>query len=628
VAVLVVIALGGVFYHLTHPRFKLTDKDTIVLADFENKTGDPVFDGSLVWALRIGLEQTPFLDVLASDKVSRVLTQAGHDAQEPLTLERAIEVCRRTNSRAVLIGTIADVGNHYGVALRAVRCETGSVVARSEATANERSQIVAKVGQTAVDLRGKLGEPNAATQQFNKPLDHATSASVETLKLYTEAVQRGSQKESEKTPVADMLQVTEMDPLFAISYRTLGIFYANVGEPSAMEDSLKKAFELRTQLTDRERLLTEGLYYQLVTGEIGRAIDVWDKLVHEYPSDRLPPNELAWCFRAIGECEQAAIAARDAIRVDPEWYNPYGNLMRAEIRMNRCAEAKAVYDEAHTRKIDSLHSLRFAIAFLERDQDGMQKELEWEKDNPSANGEQFISEADSQLYFGHAKAARMFLAKGVGKNLHAEFQESAAFDRCDFAAQEAEIGEAIRAREDAAFALAMSPSSREVKRCTSFVLALLGNGAEAQRMATEIKTEKPLGTIVNGLQVPTLMGAALLAERKPAEALRELEPSLPYFLSSYSEGVITGYLRGSALLKLNRAPEAVVEFRKIIDHPGLVLWSVLGPLARLQLARGQMMMGDKDAARKSYQDFLTLWEDADADIPIYKQAKAEYAKLR
>jgi tetratricopeptide (TPR) repeat protein len=628
--VLVVSLLAGILYRRAHPSFKLTDKDTIVLADFENKTGDPVFDGGMTWALRIGLEQTPFLNVLAPDKVARVLAQIGH-AQEPLTLERALDVCRQTNSRAVLIGTIADAGNQYGVALRAVRCDTVRVVAKSETTANERNQIVAELGRAAVDLRSKLGEPSATIQQFNKPLDHATSASVETLKLYTEALQRHEQK-GPRTALADMLQATERDPSFAIAYRNLGNFYGNMNELSAMEYSLTKAFELRRQLTDRERLRIEGMYYELVTGEIDRAVDIWQSMIREYPTDEIPRNSLAWCLRVIGEPEQAAVAAREAIRVDPEFYAPYHNLMVSEIWMNRWAEAKAVYEEAHSRKVDSdsLHALRFRVAFLDRDRDGMQKELEWEKSDPSATGRLFVAEAGSQLYFGHAKLARTFLAQGVSKKLHTGLQESAALVRCEFAAYEGEIGEAVRAREDATAALAMFPTSREVKRCTSFVLALLGDAADAQRTATEIKREKPLGTVTSGLLIPALTGAALLAEGKPTEALKALEPSIPYFrYGDFEEGdgITPQYLRGIALLKLHRAPEAVVEFRKIIDHPGLVLWSVLGPLAHLQLARAYAMMGDKDAARKSYQDFLTLWKDADLDIPIYRQAKAEYAKL-
>ncbi len=252
VAVLVIVtAVVGGLYRLTHPTFKLTDKDTIVLADFENQTGDPVFDGSLTWALRIALEQTPFLNVLSSDKVGRVLTQAGHDAGGPMTPDLAREVCIKTNSTASLIGTIADAGNRYQITLRAVRGDTGKVVAKSDATANERNQIVAKLGEAAADLRGKLGEPSTTRQQFNKPLDHATSTSVEALKLYTEAYKRGNQK-GPNTAVAEMLQATERDPSFAIAYRTLGMaFYDNLGEQSAMEDSLKKAFELRKPLTDR-----------------------------------------------------------------------------------------------------------------------------------------------------------------------------------------------------------------------------------------------------------------------------------------------------------------------------------------------------------------------------------------
>ena len=630
IAALVVVTLAAVFYRLSHPRFKLTDKDTIVLADFENKTGDPVFDGSLTWALRIALEQTPFLDVLSSEKVTRILTETGHDPEAPLTPDLVREVCIKTNSTAAVIGTIADAGNRYRIGLRAVRCDTGRVVAMAGKTANERSQIVAELGQAAVDLRGKLGEPSTTIQQFDKPLDHATSASVDTLKLYTEAIKRASHK-GDTTGLADMLQVTESDPSFAIAYRALMSFYHNTGQRSASNDSLRKAFELRQQLTDRERLRIEGFYYMDITGEMEKAINVWQVISQKYPSDFAARNDLAWCFRAIGELEKAAVAAREAIHINPEVYAPYFNLMAAEIGMNRWAEAKAVYEEAHSRKVgsDLLSFQRFVVAFLERDRDGMKEELKWEKSDPSAIGDVFVDEAGTHLYSGRARLARTFLAQAVGKKLHAGFQESAAIDRCEFAMQEAEIGETVRAREDAIAALAMYPSSRELQICSSYVLARSGNGADAQRTATEIEREKPLGTIANGLQVPALRGAALLAEEKPAEAVKALDPSLPLFRGGTDalDGLTLAYMRGIALLELKRAPEAVVEFKKIIDHPGLARYSVIGPLAHLQLARAQVMMGDKDGARKSYQDFLTLWKDADPDIPIYRQAKAEYAKL-
>ena len=629
VAALVVVTLAGVFYRLTHPRFKLSDKDTIVLADFENKTGDPVFDGSLTWALRIGLEQTPFLNLLSSDKVNRVLKQEGHDPEAPLTPQLAREVCLKTNSTAALIGRIADAGNRYQIGLRAIRCDTGEVIASVKQIANERGQIVAQLGRAALDIRGDLGEPRATIREFDKPLDQATSASVETLKLYTEAVTRATQK-GDATGIADMLRVTESDPSFAIAYRSLASIYENTDQPSAKENSIRKAFELRQRLTDRERLRIEGEYYMDITGEIPRAIEVWQEAIRKYPSDGLARNFRAWCLRAVGDPEGAAVAAREAVRVEPEFYAPYFNLIVAEMNMNRWTEAKATYEEAQPRNVDSypLHSLRFQIAFLEGDQEGMDRELEWEKDNPSTDGGLFKHESDVQMYFGHVKAARMGLAQAVAKRLQAGFQESAAASQCWFAAAEAEVGETVRARADATDALAMYPSSRDLQTCRSFVLALSGDGTAAERTATQMESDRPLDTIVRGLWVPALKGAALLASEHPADALQALEPSVPYFRSSQGlQDGITAYLRGIAFLKMKRGPEACVEFRKIIDNPGIVIAEVIGALAHVQFARAQVMMGDKDGARKSYQEFLTLWKDADPDIPIYRQAKAEYARL-
>jgi eukaryotic-like serine/threonine-protein kinase len=588
-----------------------------------------VFDGGLDVALRIGLQQTPFLNVLAPDKVTRVLSQISH-GQEPLTLDRALQVCRKTNSTAVLIGSIADAGNQYDVSIHALRCDTSAMVAQSETTAKERNQIVAEIGLAAVDLRKKLGESNTTLQGLNQPLGQATSSSVEALKLYAEAVRRGNQR-GDTTAITEMLQVIEKDPSFALAYRRLAAFYNNIGELSAMRDNIRKAFDLRQQLTKPERFRVESSYYTYFTGEWERSVAVLQEMSREYPNDSWPPNNATPILRDLGEPERAAAAAQEAIRLAPDSYNGYFNLMYSEINRNRWDEAKAVYEQALSRGIDvfNLHTLRYLIAFLERDVGVMQKELEWERTDPRANGALLFSEASRQLYFGHAKLARKFLDEGLAKQSHAGLKELPARSLCSFAWAEVEIGEAQRARQDMTEALQMSPSSPEVKSCSALLLARLGDPSQAENMAAQINAEMPLATMQNATEVPTLKAAAMLAEGNPTEALNVLEPSVPYFrsLGNVVDGRDAAYLRGIALLNLKKGQQAALEFQRIIDSPGLVALSIKGALVHVQLARAQVMMGDKEAARKSYQDFLILWKDADPDIPIYKEAKAEHAKL-
>jgi tetratricopeptide (TPR) repeat protein len=337
-------------------------------------------------------------------------------------------------------------------------------------------------------------------------------------------------------------------------------------------------------------------------------------------------------LRDLGQFEKAAAAAQEAIRLNPQSYAPYYNLMTSEIEMNRWAEAKVAYEQALTSNVNSfnLHDVRYWIAFLERDFGAMQRELEWEKTDPRADGGIFVDEAGTQLYFGHAKAAREFLDQGLTKGNRAGFQEVAAVTRCKFLWGEFEIGETKDARRRIVEALRIDPSSRDVKSCAALVLARLGDPAAAERMAAEISAERPLDLMEQKVRIPALKAAALLAEGRAMEAVKVLETSVPYF---HADGVGSftprdpAYLRGIALLKLKRGQEAALQFQKFIDSPGLAEISKYEPLAHLQLARAYAMMGDTDAARKSYQDFLALWKDADPDIPIYRQAKAEYAKL-
>ena len=611
------------------PGSKLANKDTIVIADFQNKTGDPVFDASLTHALRVGLQQTPFLNPLAPDKVRRVLKKLGHSTPFPLTEERAKEICLKTNSAAVVTGTIADAGNQYKLELQVVRCDTGAVIARAESVADQRNLIVRQLGLATAVLRRRLGEPRKSLQEFNQPLEIATTSSVDALKAYARAEEYRSAGD-ETNAIEQYQRAIEIDPDFALAHRELSQSLWPSGHRAQAMKEVRKTYELSTRLAKQDRLLAETRYFITATGDLEEAASRLAEAVRIYPNWADPHHLHAHILRLLGRFEDAVRELREAIRLDPDSYWIHANLMFCEMAMERYGEAIAAFEAARVLGLEQpARFLRYCLAFVERDTALMEEQLRWATEHPklALSVELLNGEASAARYFGRMKSARELVDHALAVAQSFGLSEVSAKYESQAAVAEALVGNTDFAREAASRALA-SNSDPAIILNAALALAFSTEFMSAGKLAEQVSTQMPQFTIVQNFDLPCIRAAIAIGRGKPADAIEILEPAYRYELAEGNvPRLFPSYLRGLAYLAAGDAQPASGEFRRVIEHPGSVWINSIGALVHLQLARAQTMLGDKAAARKSYKDFLTLWKDADPDIPIYQQSKAEYATL-
>ena len=626
-AVFVVALLAGIFYWHSRKPATLTEKDTVVLADFNNTTGDPVFDDSLKAALAIQLEQSPFLRVLSERKVIATLKLMNRPANERLTKKVAEEVCLRNDSKSLLEGSIAAIGDHYLITLKAMNCQTGDTIASAEAEAENRNQVVKMLGEAGNQLRNKLGESPHSVEKFNTPLEEATTSSLEALQAFTQAQKVLAQGGS---AIPFLTRALELDPNFARAYASLGVVYYNLNALSSAVENFNKAYKLRDRVSQRERLQIEGYHYAFVTGQMQKALETYSEWVRTYPEDSTPHAILGVIYTALGHYEKAAFEIQERIRLSE---HPDYNLVGVYACLNRLDDAQALLEQARQDDNPLLYELRYSLAFLRGDKATMQEQLAWAMGKPDIEDWLLSAQSDTEAYEGRLARARRFSEEAVQSASHSEAPERAAEWRANEALREAEVGNADRARQLAAEALALS-GGQDVRVRSALALARAGDGAHARQLADKLTQESPLDTRMQNYSLPAIRAAIEIGKNNAIQAVQILEVATPYELGGPSAGVTflsnlhPVYIRGQAYLKAGEGQQAAAEFQKMLDHPGIVLNSVTGALTHLQLGRAQTMMGDKTAARKSYQDFLILWKDADPDIPIYRQAKAEYAKLR
>lgn len=632
IAASVFIVAGGAFAlyrYLT--RYQLSATDTIVIADLTNQTSDTVLDDALNLALPVEIAQTPFLQVLAQDKVRETMKQLGHPQDAKVTPDTAREVCLKTNSRAVVTSSIADVGNNFHIELTGINCQSGKVFARSEQDANLRSGIVHVLGVAGAQLRSRMGEPRDSVNKFNQPLELATSASPEALQLVARAFRQHMSSDRAGT-ISLYQQAIDMDPSFALAYASLGTVYLARGDfPKAVANETK-AYELRDRLTGQLKYLAETLYFGVGQGDLKAALPIYQEWVRTFPLDGVAHMNFAVNLFYLGNFDEAAGEAREAMRLMPQLAGSaaYYDQMSAEVFGNRLAEAKATFSVIQARRSDdvSTHLLRHLIAFLQQDDPAMQLELTWIRNHNQAV-QALAEEAYVQTYYGHFRVAHRILQRA--KDL-ARDKASAA----NFRLFQTNVALQAISVEDWAGAQRLvrdsSPldQSRSIQLNIALTLAELGDIEQAEKIAATLNQQAPHGTLIQFNYLPTIRAAIELQRHNPAAALEILRPAQQYELvkGDNFNGIYPAYLRGLAYRQLGQGRAASAEFQKMLDHPAIVGRDVLGALARLQLGRAQVMMGDKAAARKSYQDFLTLWKDADPDIPIYKKAKAEYATLK
>ncbi len=637
------ITVAAVTFRLSfHRSTVLTDKDTIVLADFTNTTGDPVFDGTLRQGLAVQLEQSPFLSLVSEERIQQTLRLMGRPADARLTPELAKEICERTASTAVLEGSIASLGSQYVLGLRAKNCGTGDVLDEEQVQAARKEDILNALSQIASKFRTRVGESLSTVEKHSTPLAEATTPSLEALKAYSAALKVVFSTSDEAAAVPLFQRAIEIDPKFATAYAFLGRTYADIGESVLSAENTRKAYQLRDHASDAERLLITASYDLQVTGNLERARQTCELWAQTYPRDANPHAMLsAFIYQPFGNYERSAEEAKKANQLDPDFFPGYVNLAGTYVFLDRLADAENTLQQASERKLQSpfLALVRYSIDFLKADQAGMEREAALGRETPGLKEWMADQEALVLAYSGHLQQARRMSRRAVDLAQQEGQRETAALFEASVALREALFGNAPEARRSAMAALELS-KGRDVEYGAAFALALAGDPARAQTIANDLEKRFPEDTSVRFTYTPALR--ALLALNpsnaslgQPSRVIELLQVAVPYELGAPMSSITAFfgalyplYVRGGAYLAAHQGAEAVAEFQKILDHRGIVINDPVGAVARLQLGRAFALAGDKTKAKAAYQDFLTLWKDADPDIPILRQAKAEYAKLQ
>jgi len=631
VAALVVIGLALVGWHYFGQETRaLSPTDTVVLADFANSTGEPVFDDALKQAVSVQLAQSPFLNILPGQKVREQLRFMGRSPGDPVTQEVAQEICQRTRSKAVLAGSIAKLGSQYVVGLNAVNCQTGESFAQVQAQAARKEDVLKVLGGQTTKLREKLGESLSSIQRFDVPIHEATTSSLEALKDVSLGIKASSEKgDAQSIPFFD--HAIELDPNFAMAYALLGSSYEGLGETAKANENYTEAYELRDRVSEQEKFDISVYYYGSVTGELEKANQTLDLWAQTYPRAASPHFFLSTNDSLLGLQEKALAENLEGIRLDPESGVEYGNLMMDYTNLNRFAEAKAVYQQVLARKLDApfFHVQRYCVAFLESDAAEMNRQFAWAVGKP---GEDSLvsAESDTEAFYGHLAKARQLSVRAAALAQSNGDKESAAGWLMNDALREVEFGEFAQARDKTASALALA-STQDLRTQAALVSARAGGSDRARKIAASLARQYPLNTLLNRYWVPTLLAAVELSRDNPKAAIEDLKQVAPYELGEpppLAGSLYPVYIRGEAYLRLHQGREAAAEFQKFVDHRGIVMSFPLSSVARLGLARAYELSGDTVKARAAYRDFLTLWKDADSDIRVLKQAKAEYAKLQ
>jgi eukaryotic-like serine/threonine-protein kinase len=622
VAVLIVV---GAYFFL-HRAPKLTEKDSIVLAEFTNTTGDTVFDGALRQGLAAQLAQSPFLNILSDQQIQETLRYMSQSPTARLTNELARQVCQRTQSAAVLDGSIAQIGSTYNLVLTAVNCATGETLATSQAEAADKNQVLSSLGKVASDIRGKLGESLASIHKFNTPIEQATTSSLEALKAYSGGMQARRDKDDEISEPF-FKQAIELDPNFAIAYAELGQVNSNVGNRVLAVEFTQKAYDLRDRASELERFYIESHYYENVLGDEQKAIQVYEQWAQTYPRDSIPPNNLAVAYAILGQTDKSLANALQAQKLDPDDALTNLAVTSSYLNLERYDEAKATINRAVAKKIDidPLHVVSYELGFLQNDSATMARDLDFlSKNGPWGVSTGLNMQSFTEAYAGHLEKAQSLMQRSIETDKVAGRKEQAASSQLIWAAIRAATGDNAGARKEAADALQIA-ESRDIDMLASVVLALAGDTARAETLANKLAKENPSDTFINSLALPEARAAIALNRNDPAKAVDLLQPALRYDLAQFFE---FPYVRGQAYLLQHKGAEAASEFQKILEHRGVMRNRIYGAMAHLQVGRAYALQGDNAKARLAYQDFLALWKDADPDVPILKEAKAEYAKLK
>jgi eukaryotic-like serine/threonine-protein kinase len=632
--VVVALAVGGWLF-FSRKAHALTDKDTIVLADFTNTTGDAVFDGTLRQGLSVQLEQSPFLSIISDQQIQQTLQMMDQKPDAKLTPVIAREICQRTGSAAVLDGSIAQIGTQYLLTVKAVNCVSGESLASTEGQAGDKNLVLDALGKTASEIRNKLGESLSTVQKFDTPLEQATTRSLEALQTFSS----GSKVAFTTGSVAAIpffKHAIELDPSFALGYAYLGRLSGDVGESSAAAEYTRKAYELREGTSEPEKYFITVSFHMVVTGDMEKAEQTCELWIQAYPRAPAPHMFLSgFIYRSLGQYNKGLEEGEESVRLNPNNPIPYSILMLNNLSLNRLEDAKSAYAQALERKLTrpTFHAWLYAIAFLQNDATEMGQQVAWSEGKPGVEDVLLGLEARTAAHSGRLKEARDFSNRAVASAQRAQEEETAVGYVAASALVEALFGNVPEARHRAAKALGIS-TNRETQYGAALALAFSGDSARAEAIAKDLAKGFPEATVVRCNYLPVIRAQLALNRNDSKMALEALQSATPYELGEPGQAFVGFlslypiYLRGEAYLAAHQGGDAAVEFQKILGHRGIVLNEPIGALAHLQLGRAYAMQGDSANAKAAYQDFLTLWKDADPDIPILKEAKAEYAKLQ
>jgi serine/threonine protein kinase/Flp pilus assembly protein TadD len=641
---LVALLVGGGLYYQWRQNQRLTDKDTIVLTDFANSTGHAIFDDTLRTALNVSLRQSPFLNVLSDSQVAKTLQQMTRPAGTKLTPALARELCQRAGSKAYIAGAIGNLGNEYVLGLKAVNCQSGDTLAEEQVTALSKEKVLKALGEAASKLRGELGESLATVQRFDVPLYEATTSSLEALKAYS----LGRNAVNEKGSAAGLpyhQRAIELDPDFAIGYLAVGGDYYSLGELGRASEYYTKAFQLREHASEREKLAIAASYYRTVTGELDKATQTYQEETESYPQNFRAYNNLGVALASLGQYEKAKEMERQGLHLAPDQMVFYANLANCALALQRLDETRQMIHEAQARKMDNVtfHNAHYALAFLGADSAAMAEQQQWYAGKPDYESVGLALASDTEAYGGHLSKARELTKRAVDSAIRTDSKETGAIWQANAALQQAAYGNTTEARQSATEALKLAPTSQggEVEAALAFAMA--GDTARAKSLAQDLGKRFPLNTQMQSLWLPAIQAQLALNRKNPASALGVPQAGSPleFGLIDFALNVsclYPTYIRGEAYFAAGQGNAAAAEFQKILDHSGIVWNCWTGALAHLGVARANALQSrtsqgaDADAARvralAAYKDFLTLWKDADPDIPILKEAKSEYAKLQ
>ena len=646
VAILLAPALvTAVLYYRAKVEHRLTDKDTIVIADFANSTGDAVFDDTLKTALTVALNQSPFLNVISENKVAATLKLMTRPADTKLTPEVTRELCERAGSKAYISGAIASLGTEYVLALKAVNCQTGDRLAEEQVTADRKEKVLNALGEAATKLRSQLGESLATVQKFDVPLEQATTSSLEALQAYSLG-RKAQYEQGAEAAVPYELRAIKLDPNFAMGYQSVGTSYDSLGQPGRASEYVSKAFDLRDHASEREKLIITAHYYENVTGELDKAARTLRELIESYPRDADALLRLGIVYTLEGQYEQAAEVTRQAQQLAPERLGTYANLANYMLALQRFDDAQKMIGEARTRKLDDaqLRNAMYALAFLAGNSAGMAEQQQWFAGKPEVETYGLSLASDTEAYAGRMTKARELTQRAIDAALKSGDKETAAIWWENAALREAAFGNLAEARKAAAAGVKLDAGSQAVQVEAALAYAMSGDAPRAQPLVQQLNTTYPLNTQMQSLWLPATRAQVAISGKEAAAAISDLQSAMPpveYGQIGFVANITClypTYIRGQAYLAAGQGKQAAAEFQKVIDHSGMVWSCWTGALARLGVARAEALQAknsqgaEADAARvkadAAYKDFLLRWKDADPELPIFKDAQAEYPKVK